>query len=842
MKQKAFFNRLLGTHLDFRVRLFNILAMTGVLVGVIMAAWGIVGELGAANILINLATTVISAALLFFATKSGRYQPCYYITIIIIFLGLFPFLFFTSGGNHSGMPSFFVFAVLFTIFMLEGKAATIMSAIELIAYSGVMFVAYRRPELVSAFETEADIVTDIWMGMLIASVSIGVCMFLHFRIYNRQQKELEAAREEALHLSEVKSSFLANMSHEIRTPINVILGMNEMILFESESPQIKDYSMSIQNAGKSLLFLIENILDIAKIESDKMTVLSEIYQTSDLINELSLIGTELTDKYELSFELESEKNLPRAFIGDRPRIRQIVSNFLSNAAKYTQEGSIKLSFGQKQLANRTLLCISVADTGIGIKNENIPHLLDAFTRIDLPMQRNVEGTGLGLAIAKDLAGLMGGRINIESEWGKGSCFSVEIPQIINDPAPMGERRKSARIEKKSGGFIAPGGCVLIVDDNEEGLKTTKALLSRTMLRVETASNGIECLAAARDFRYDVILMDYMMPDINGPETLRRLNELPGFDTPVIALTANVVAGTREKLLAAGFCEYLSKPVIWSNLEAALHTFLPPSLIMERNIFSKDSILPKQKSELSQVLSTCGVELANGLRYFDGDIAQYGKTAAFFTEHYEEQREKAEISVVKNDLETLAHITHTLKSRAKAVGAAELSDTASKLERLCGSGNEQIPLLMTVLLYEWKQVYDGLSVFIMRLDEILPAQDADYRQDSIPTFAEMLLYLRQNRRPDILSGIEYLIAAAETENSVDQLKEIRRLVFERSFREAERLFIEYMEHEYAEHLKCTEHIMHTNHTNHSEHADYTEYADYSECVDHPEHTESDENGG
>lgn len=783
--------KLLGGHLDFRVRLFNVLALAGTLVSFTLAVLGMILQTGAVNVLTNFVTAALSAALLVYATKSGRYQITYLITIAGIFLILFPVLFFSAGGNHSGMPSFFVFAVLFTIFMLEGKAAVVMSALELALYTGIMLLAYRRPQLVNAFATEAETVTDIWLGMLVVSVSVGVCMFLHFRLYNRQQRELEAAREEALGLSEAKSRFLANMSHEIRTPINIILGMNEMVARESESEQVRGYAGRIETAGKSLLLLINNILDISKIESGNPAAVNEPYRTAELIDGLFLTGTELAQQRGLQFAGEVDETLPRALTGDVLRIRQIVANFLSNAAKYTPEGGITLSFGQKKREDGILLCVSVSDTGIGIREENTASLFDAFTRADLPGGPNVEGTGLGLAIAKAFAELLDGKIHVQSVWGRGSTFSVEIPQKISDPVPVGHQRERAEGEH-DGGFIAPEGSILVVDDNEENLQVTKALLARTMLRVDTVTGGAACLEAVQNFRYHVILLDYMMPEMDGLETLRCMKAIPGFDTPVIALTADVTAGTKEKLSKAGFGRYLFKPVTHRDLEATLRSFLPRELITDKGI-KREAGLPLQlKHELARGLKPYGVFLADGLRYLDGDLRQFGKMAEFFTGHYPSQQASAVRFAQTGELENLGHLAHALKSRAKAVGAAELADTAAKLERLCGEeANGQIPLLMPILFYEWERARDGLAVLAAGLDAAAPgAEDPGLPEAPLPTRSQLLLCLRQNRRPDALDGLDRLIAAAETkggEGDIARLREIRELVAVRSFRQAERLY-------------------------------------------------------
>ena len=281
-------DKFLAKQLDFRVRLFNVLAMAGMTIGITMAVAGLFTKIGFWNILVNLISAAFAFCLLYYSYRSGKYQQCYMFTTIIIFLILFPVLFFISGGYHSGMPSFFVFAVLFTAFMLEGRKMIVMASIEMLVYIGICLAAYAYPQSVRFFQTEQELLTDIIIGFSSVSLALGVTLSIHFGMYNKQQRELEAAREEALRLSKAKGNFLANMSHEIRTPINVMLGMNEMLMRERGSERIRDYSLNIQNAGKTLLALIDNILDMSKIESGKLEIVSENYQTADLIDDLDM--------------------------------------------------------------------------------------------------------------------------------------------------------------------------------------------------------------------------------------------------------------------------------------------------------------------------------------------------------------------------------------------------------------------------------------------------------------------------------------------------------------------------------------------------------------------------
>jgi signal transduction histidine kinase/HPt (histidine-containing phosphotransfer) domain-containing protein/ActR/RegA family two-component response regulator len=765
--------------------------MAGMMIGITVSVSGVFLDAGFWNILVNLISAAFAFFLLYYSYKSGKYQQCYMFTTIIIFLILFPVLFFTSGGYHSGMPSFFVFAVLFTVFMLEGKKIIVMSVMEMLVYIGICLAAYAYPQSVHFFETEQELLMDIIIGFSSVSLALGVTLYIHFRMYNKQQRELEAAREEALQLSKAKSNFLANMSHEIRTPINVMLGMNEMVIRERGSERVRDYSLNIQNAGKTLLSLIDNILDMSKIESGKLEIVSENYQTADLIDDLAMIGMERVGRHGIEFMVQSDENLPCGLTGDFLHIKQVVVNFLSNAAKYTKQGDVTLSFNQKpgKAPDEILLCVSVSDTGIGIKEENITLLFDAFTRVDFPAHRNIEGTGLGLAIAKNFTDLMQGRIDVKSRLGYGSVFSVEIPQKVHNKTPLHKRTITVKEETAAvGSFIAPGGNVLVVDDSEENLLVVKSLLSRTLLQVDTAKNGMECIKAVTKKRFHVILMDYMMPDMDGIETLRALKEIPGFDTPVVALTANVVTGVKQTLLNAGFTEYLSKPIMWRDLEETLMGLLPADLITVNNRCTQNLISPEIKNKLARDAAVYGISLAEGLGYLSGDMLQYKNLTEFFVENYDKSRQEAVKAEAQKDWQSLKFTVHSLKSKARAVGAVYLSDTAAKVEKQCMDENgAYIEVTMPILYYEWSRAQEGLKQFVAGLDELTAGQLET--ENTCISMDELLKLLKHNRQPDAIAVLERMIALSHRTDTIERLQEIRQKVDEIEFREAERLLID-----------------------------------------------------
>ena len=798
----------LNKQLDFRVRLFNVLAMAGALISLVIVVSGIIAGVGIINIVTSFASVLLSCGLLYYSYRTGQYQICYLITIVAVFMVLFPILFFSAGGYHSGMPCFFVFAVLFTIFMLEGKKALITSMVELVIYVACCLYAYSHPEFVTAFATEEDILTDILIGFLCVSVALGITMFLHFGMYNRQQRELESARKEALRLSEIKSTFLANMSHEIRTPINVMLGMNEMVLRESEEEQITGFARNIQNAGKTLLTLINNILDVSKIESGKIEVLEEVYRVSELIRDLSVIGSERSAKKGLEFCLEIDETLPAELEGDFIHIKQVAVNFISNAVKYTETGSVTLAISQKpgRVPEEILLCISVVDTGIGIREDEQVSLFDAFTRVDLPAHRDIEGTGLGLAIAKELTQLMDGRIRMHSIWGEGSTFTVEIPQAVRNPMPLGRVATlgaEASIGMSEESFVAPQGCILVVDDNAENLQVIKALLRRTLLQVDTASSGPECLKRLREKQYHAVLLDYMMPEMDGIETYRRIrNDLADDVTPVIALTANTVAGAEEMFCREGFTAYLPKPVMWKALEDALLSCLPKQIV-SRAAQTRATAYPQVQEELGKELLQYDISLQDGLKYLGGDLRQYLKFARFFTENYQASREDTAMLLRQENWNGLMYPVHSLKSKAKAIGAHALHDMAARLEKRCMTGDgEYIRRGMPLLYLQWERAVDGLQTSVIRMDSLLPPEEEEGEEAAAPAAQALLTCIRSFRHADAENIVNRMLAVSGDQAKHSGLTEVRDAVNALDFEEAENLLLTLMQAWEADKTRAT----------------------------------------
>ncbi|MBE5852415.1 MAG: response regulator [Lachnospiraceae bacterium] len=427
--------------------------------------------------------------------------------------------------------------------------------------------------------------TNLTMGTVLA---IGLLFLLIMAIIKSGQDLITSERnkQQAIMAKNAQTKFLANMSHEIRTPINVIIGMNEMILRENEDASIQGYAHDIQNASNMLLGLVNDILDFTKIESGQLELAEDTYNLSSLLQDLSLLFKARAGGKPISTKVDIDANLPSKLYGDDIRIKQILVNILSNAVKYTKQGSVSLKVYFRQINEEYItLCFSVTDTGIGIKEEDLTKLFDSFKRLDLNKNRTIQGSGLGLNIAKQLVELMNGTITVKSTYGEGSTFNVYIPQKVIDTTPIqnidASLAQSRNTAAKANKFTAEKATILVVDDNMVNLSLMKGLLKRTLVNVDTASSGKKALELTKEKTYNLIFMDHMMPEMDGVETLHLLRKdmaNPNHDATVIALTANAISGCREQYLGYGFDDYFSKPIQADKLDDLLTRMLPQELI------------------------------------------------------------------------------------------------------------------------------------------------------------------------------------------------------------------------------------------------------------------------
>ncbi len=495
----------------------------------------------------------------------------------------------------------------------------------------------------------------------------------------RLMEELETA-------TKAKSDFLANMSHEIRTPINAILGLDEMILRETMDEQILSYATSIQTSGNTLISLINEILDMSKIESGKMELVPVVYETAKMIDEVYQMIYPRAEQKGLKFSLKIAEDLPEKLYGDDLRIRQVITNLLTNAVKYTRKGKVTLRIKFKKIKDdKILLCVKVSDTGIGVKEEEKEKLFQNFQRLDTRRNRSIEGTGLGLSISLSFLKMMGSELAFDSEYQKGSEFWFEVPQKIIDASPIGDFKKNVLKKAKNSfkekeSYVAPEAKVLIVDDNATNLYVAKQLLKTTQIRVDTAESGAECLEKIREKDYHIVLMDHMMPEMDGIETLGHLRAA-GYQMPVIVLTANAVVGAKEEYLQKGFDNYLSKPIESEKMKKLLRQYLPEELVEVKR--EKGETLNRREGKK---FGFHFIDETLGIHYCADSEENYIEVMRVYLGEGEAKYEKLQKYYETRQLDKYLIATHTLKSTSRYIGAELLAKQAEKLEEAAREEN------------------------------------------------------------------------------------------------------------------------------------------------------------
>lgn len=529
----------------------------------------------------------------------------------------------------------------------------------------------------------------IFMSLIVAEIVNSLITEQNHRLLDALRKE-KRSQQEAEAANMAKSSFLANMSHEIRTPINAILGMNEMILREEKDPAIRGYAGNIQASGNSLLSIVSDVLDISKIESGKLEIIPVDYEVNSLISDCCNMAAGRAKAKELELLVECADNVPMKLCGDETHIRQIIMNLLTNAVKYTEKGTVKLIVSGRFTDGGFVLKVDVSDTGIGIAEENLPQLFTQFQRFDLQRNRNIEGTGLGLSIVKRLCDLMSGTITARSVLGSGSTFTVELPQKVVDSTPCGgvNLNYSAGAEHEyHHSFEAPEAKILAVDDLPVNLLVIANLLKETRIKIDTAGSGRECLDKCSQQKYDLILMDHMMPEMDGVQTFEKLHgdkSLPNFETPVIMLTANALAGMREQYMDVGFADYVSKPVRGAKLEEAIRRNLPEYLIKPASPEIPAEAVSTEPSGFADICSAVPELNVNAaLQYCCGSAELLNDLLHDFTEndHFSDLKAAFE----EKRWEDYRRHAHSLKSTSLMIGLTGLSERARASELALKSG-------------------------------------------------------------------------------------------------------------------------------------------------------------
>ena len=524
---------------------------------------------------------------------SGTAMEVGWILVVIM-----PGMFFFSGGYYGSFVLWSVISILYIGLILSGALRVIMLLAVAAGITVDYFMVFRNPFYVVQHNVEAQVV-EAWASTTVLVVVVCVIVLYVSRILKRESLN---ARRDAKHVEELnraQNQFFSNMSHEIRTPINSILGLNELILRNEDIPEeVVSNSENIQRAGKMLLTIINDILDMSKIESGEMEIVPVVYNVGDILSDVVNMVWNKAEEKGLRFKVDVDPNMPKSLLGDEVRIKQVIINLLNNAIKYTRQGSVTLKLETEKRDDKNYsLVITVADTGIGMKKEAMENLFDAFKRLDGEKNRNIEGTGLGLSIVKQLVDMMGGEVVVNSLYSKGSTFIVKLPQAkVNndsigkvDMALLGAGTERAAYSQS---FEAPKARILMVDDNEMNLMVETKLLKSTKVQIDIATNGVEAVSMAGKIHYDVILMDHLMPEMDGIQALKAIRGQRGSlnqQTPVIILTANAGSENMELYRTSGFDGYLMKPVSGKELEYALLTHIPREKLEKLDQTSLDGV-------------------------------------------------------------------------------------------------------------------------------------------------------------------------------------------------------------------------------------------------------------
>ena len=513
---------------------------------------------------------------------------------------------------------------------------------------------------------------------------------------NHLMKRLVLQTEDA---NRAKTNFVSNMSHEIRTPMNSIVGITEILLRSRHSPKEQEYLLNIQRSGRVLLTIINDVLDCSKMEAGKMQLFDEPYDTCSLFHDLRISMENRIGHSGLELIYDIDQDIPCKLKGDMGRIRQVIINLVNNAIKYTEKGSVRFSVHVRQKnTDKVMLYYEVADTGIGIRKEDQKILFDAFQRVEIDRNRYVEGTGLGLTISQNLVNMMGGVIEVESEYGKGSRFFFTIEQTIIDPTPVSavnyNGQKDNVTEKEAEClFIAPEAHILLVDDNELNLVVAKELLKPLRMQIDTAENGLQAVKMVRGSQYDLVLMDHMMPVMDGIEAAKAIRALPEDKyqkLPIIALTANAMVDARKEFLNAGMNGFVAKPIDFARICNQLKLWLPKDLVRDVPKEEAKKLLADDLSdrEIQPEDPQMGFSFEEGVKHC-GSKAALMKTIRIFYRTIDSKANKIEQCLKEGLISDYVIEIHALKSSALLIGAVPLSEAAKELEDYGKQGKTEV---------------------------------------------------------------------------------------------------------------------------------------------------------
>lgn len=765
---------------------FNVIVVIALLGCLFSVALALASFLPLQPVPILIAAILIASFPFYLANYRGKLVLASNVMVVAVCFILFPAVFFVRGGIESGMSSWFALGILFIFLLLDGVNFVLMLSLDAIVVAGCYWISYRFPQLVQGHMLRSSFFLDMVQGIFTTTLAVGMILKVQAWIQKQQGNVLEEKNKQLLEMTQKakraqrdaevanhsKSNFLANMSHEIRTPINTVLGMNEMILRQTTEENTRSLAQDIRTSTESLLEIVNEILDFSRIESGKMQLMEDDYELQDVLHDTATAFDLRAKEKGLYLHLDIDEQLPSMYRGDSLRLRQIINNIMSNAIKYTREGGIRFSVSGYQEEDSEILHFEIEDTGVGIREEDMQRLFEAFERIDEKSNRNIEGTGLGMAITANLLDMMGTTLQVKSTFGEGTMFCFDLKQRVKDWTPMGifeaQERKDDSNQKQEFTFIAPDISILLVDDNAMNRKVFCKLLKHTQMQIDEADNGFTCLEMVKKKHYDLIFLDHMMPELDGVETfsyMQSMQENLCKDTPVIVLTANAIIGAKEQYLKIGFRDYLSKPIDPRLLENLIvEQLLLQNINVETVPIQKNHMelyedkKPEEKQELPQIE---GFDWAYGLLHFPNAQMLWESVEDFYKECESAMQEMnllyEEIDSEQGLDKYRIHV-HALKSNLALIGAMQASALAKILEYAARDGlRDRVRQFHGVCMDEVEQCYRNLMPHFHQDTKKEKMTDASWIQGILAMLrnsAEELHYDGVDQMMQMLDGYVY----------------------------------------------------------------------------------------